>query len=85
MEIQTRITDLNRRLRVWRILLPFGCIGVTLLYLALVIPAARSKPTFAVIATVIVGIVVPSLIRWHSLRIERRVLDELEHEHETHA
>ena len=85
MNIETRISDLDRKLRTWRITGPLGLAGVVFLYLALVIPMLDSKPTLVLCATLLVGLVVPSLLRWHAFKIERRVLEDLKQSHEPHA
>src|SRR5438876_737357 len=82
MNIETRISTLDQKLRLWRIIGPLGLLGVILLYLALAIPLIGSKPTMALCVTVTVGCVVPSLLRWHAFRVERRVLEDLRHSHD---
>ncbi|TAL06094.1 MAG: hypothetical protein EPO07_02420 [Verrucomicrobia bacterium] len=85
MNIETRISDLDRKLRTLRITGPLGLAGVVFLYLALVIPIFESKPVLVLCATLSVALVVPSLLRWHAFTIERRVLENLKQRHELHA
>ena len=85
MNIETRISALDNKLRRWRVTGPLGLVGVTLLYLAMAIPLVDSRPVLSLCVTLATACVVPSLLRWHAVRVERRVLEGLRRNHESHA
>jgi len=85
MNIETRISSLNKKLRIYRIIGPLGLAGTMLLYLALAIPAFDHQPVMALCLTLCIVLSVPSLLRWHAFRVERKVLEDLKPGHGSHA
>ena len=85
MNIEAQIRTLDKEANKWNLMGPFGLVGLALLYGSIFITAFESKPLLAICVSISLAAVVPGLLRWYKLKVERRLLQGMQENPEGHA
>lgn len=85
MNIEAQIRTLDKEAHKWSLIGPLGLMGLTGLYGSIFITAFENKLLLAICVSISLAAVVPGLLRWYELRIERRLLQSMQENPEGHA